>query len=223
MINTIELFCGTKSFSKVAKELGYNTFTMDIDPKNNPDLICDILEFDISMIPFDKVDYLWMSPPCTTFSVASLRHYWINGKPKNDKCLMGISYVKKAIEIKDKLLKLNPNMKWYIENPRGMLRKQEFMSSMCRKTITYCKYGSKVMKPTDIWTNDFSWTPRKMCHPGDSCHERAMRSSRNGTQAIVRNSVYDINDALARGVIPSELFKDIFNIKKEEQLKLVQS
>ena len=48
---TVELFCGTKSFSKVAKELGHKTFTVDIDPKLEPDLVCDIMDFKVEMLP----------------------------------------------------------------------------------------------------------------------------------------------------------------------------
>lgn len=42
---------------------------------------------------------------------------------------------------------------YYIENPRGMLRKQEFMKGIPRTTVTYCSYGDNRMKPTDIWSN----------------------------------------------------------------------
>lgn len=217
-MNTVELFCGTKSFSKVAKDLGYNTFTVDIEPKNNPDFVCDILDFNISSIPFDKVDVLWMSPPCTTFSVASLRHYWIDGKPKNEKTLHGIKLVAKALEIKDELLRINPDMKWYMENPRGMLRKQAVVNGLFKNTITYCKYGSNVQKATDIWTNDLSWKPIPMCKAGDPCHVRAPRGSNTGTQGIKYKGshpdwAYNINrDALSRGVIPPKLFYEIFGV-----------
>ena len=80
----VELFSGTESFSKVARERGHQCFTVDMDISFNPDLCIDILNFDISMLPgkFKSPDFIWASPPCTTFSVASIRHYWENGKPK---------------------------------------------------------------------------------------------------------------------------------------------
>ena len=53
-------------------------------------------------------------------------------------------------------------MFYFIENPRGMLRKQKMMEEFTRYTITYCKYGDDRMKPTDIWTN-MDWKPRPMC------------------------------------------------------------
>ena len=43
-MNTIELFCGTKSFSKVAEELGHTTHTLDVEAKFNPDFCRNILD-----------------------------------------------------------------------------------------------------------------------------------------------------------------------------------
>ena len=82
-IKILELFSGTESFSKVARERGHKTFTIDMDRSFNPDLCKDILEVTLKDIPL-KPDVIWASPPCTTFSVAAIRHYGENGKPKND-------------------------------------------------------------------------------------------------------------------------------------------
>ena len=221
---TLELFCGTKSFSKVAKELGHDTFTVDIDPKLNPDLCVDILDFKLEMLPekFRHPDVVWASPPCTTFSVASIRHYWVDGKPKNDKCLKGIEIAKKNLEI---IKELNPKY-YFIENPRGMMRKQDFMLGLNRNTVTYCQYGLPYQKATDIWTNCLEWKPKPMCSPNSPCHVRAPRGSRNGIQGIeaARRPAYHPDwsyvidrkngSALARGVIPPALFKEIFECIK---------
>ena len=74
-MNTMELFAGSCSFSKVAKKLGWNTFTTDWEQYGAIDYVADILEFDYNKIPYD-VDVIWASPPCTTFSVASIGHHW---------------------------------------------------------------------------------------------------------------------------------------------------
>ncbi len=42
-------------------------------------------------------------------------------------------------------LKLNPNLIWYIENPRGMMRKMPCMQNLIRHTVTYCQYGDKLV------------------------------------------------------------------------------
>jgi len=200
-MNSVELFAGTKSFSKVAKKRGHNIFTVEINSKQNPDLVKDIFELQVSDLP-NIVDVIWMSPPCTTFSVASLRYYWVDGRPKNEKTWKGISLVLKCLQLIEDLKKNNPNLIWFIENPRGMLRKQNFMSSLHRKTVTYCQYGDFRMKPTDIFTNLVDWLPRPMCKPGDSCHASAKRGSDSGTQ--------NMSCATARSVIPFDLFDEIF-------------
>lgn len=88
-MNTLELFAGTKSFSSVAKLYGLSTFTSDFDSSFNTDYTVDIMQFDNSKVPF-KPDFIWASPPCETFSVASLGHHWMGGKgayvPKTQAC-----------------------------------------------------------------------------------------------------------------------------------------
>ena len=203
----IEFFSGTESFSKVAREKGHQAFTIELDRSFNPDLCIDILNLDISMIPeeFRNPDIIWASPPCTTFSVASIRHYWVDGKPKNDKTLKGIEIVKKTLEI---IKQLNPKF-FIIENPRGMLRKQDFMQELERDTVTYCQYGAKVQKPTDLW-NNLKHTFKPMCKPGAPCHEPASRGARNGVQGI-NNSFSDLGSRgkVKRAIVPRELCLEI--------------
>jgi len=183
-MNTIELFSGTKSFSKVARSFGHYTVTLDNEAKLNPDVVVDIM----SVKGISKnIDVLWASPPCTTFSVASISHYWENGKPKNDKTLYGIALLEKAIS----LIKESSPKYWFIENPRGMMRKiidesfKKFgISDYVRHTVSYCQYGSKIMKPTDIWTNCKKWISKPICKPGAPCHMRAGRGSKTGVQGI---------------------------------------
>lgn len=203
----LELFSGTASFSKVAKERGHEVFTIDFDKQFNPDLCIDILDFEINMLPkeFKHPDFIWASPPCQTFSIASVYRYWKNGKPKNDKTLKGIAIIKKTIQI---IEELNPKF-WIIENPRGMLRKQDFMQKLHRDTITYCQYGSKVQKPTDLW-NNLNYKFKPMCKPGSPCHEKASRSSKKGVQGI-NNSFSNLGShgKVLRAVVPRQLCLEI--------------
>ena len=74
----LELFAGTKSFSNAAQSLGATVFTSDIDPEFNTDYAVSVMDFDVSKVPF-RPDILWASPPCETFSVASLGHHWKGG------------------------------------------------------------------------------------------------------------------------------------------------
>ena len=47
-MNTLELFAGSRSFSKVAEKFGHETFTTDIEPFEKIDVVCDIFDFDVS-------------------------------------------------------------------------------------------------------------------------------------------------------------------------------
>ena len=197
-MKVLELFAGSRSFSKVAEEMDMETFTSDFNSFDKIDYVVDILNFNINLLPF-KPDIIWASPPCTTFSIASCSTHWtIDKKPKTEKCIKGIKIIKKTLDI---INILKPKY-WFIENPRGLLRKMEFMQNLgIRHTVTYCQYGDNRMKPTDIWTNNKNWKPRKMCKNGMPCHESAPRGSRTGTQGLKGN--YE------RSIVPYELCKEI--------------
>lgn len=206
-MKTVELFCGTKSFSNYAKSIGHSTYTVDNDPELEPTLVWDLLEDPYISDRFwnyclNGVDVLWASPPCTAFSVASIGRHWKGGKnayiPASQTAETGMLLVQRTLKtIRD----MKPRW-WFIENPRGVLRKMPFMDGMRRVTVSYCQYGDTRMKPTDIWTNADWWTPRPMCKNGDKCHEAAPRGSKTGTQGI--------DGARDRGRIPQDLFKEIF-------------
>jgi len=196
----LELFAGSRSIGKEAEKLNFNVFSSDINNFDKIDYVVNILEFDYTKVPFNP-DVIWASPPCTGFSVAALGHHWTGGKnayiPKTDTAKLGIELAKKTIEI---INYYNPKY-FFIENPRGLLRKMDFMNNFIRHTVTYCQYGDNRMKPTDIWTNSNLWTPRKPCKNGDSCHISAPRGSRTGTQGL--------KGAYERSKIPELLCKEI--------------
>ena len=196
-MRTLELFCGTKSFSKIAEELGHTTHTVDIEPEFVPDECCDIRKWE----PITNVDVLWASPPCQGFSVAAIGKNWNRDHtPKTDSARLAMELVQTTLDL---IEEIKPKY-WLIENPRGKLRRMPFMEPFRRVTVSYCQYGDTRMKPTDIWTNvpEGIWKPRPMCRNGDPCHERALRGAKTGTQGI--------KGARDRGMIPPELFKEIF-------------
>jgi len=199
-MKVLELFAGSCSFSNVAKELGHETFTTDINqnPDNTIDYVSDIFNFDYENLP--SIDFIWASPPCTFFSVSSIGHHWNKDHtPKTKEAVYGITVIEKTIEIIDYL---GPTY-WIIENPRGKLRKLEIVQDLPRTTVAYCQYGDNRMKPTDLWTNliEDVWTPRPMCKNGMPCHEAAPRGSKTGTQGL--------KDAYERSKVPYDLCKEI--------------
>ena len=209
----LELFAGSCSFTKTAWKLNkakvengfwdaefYNTFTTDIkqNPDNTVDYVVDLMDFDYSKLPFDP-DFVWASPPCTTYSIASCSTHWTpppDRQPKTEKARDNELLIGKTLEI---LQELQP--KYYIiENPRGLLRKMDTLEHLNRTTVTYCQYGDERMKPTDLWHN-LDWKAREMCKNGMPCHQSAPRGSRTGTQGLKGN--YE------RSKVPSELCKEI--------------
>ena len=199
-MKVLELFAGSRSVGKVADQLGLESFSSDFEAFEGIDYQIDILEFDVNKVPF-KPDIIWASPPCTGFSVAAIGRNWqkteTDAIPKTDTARLGIELVKKTIEIIDHF---QPKY-FFIENPRGMLRTLQIMQRFKRQGVTYCQYGDDRMKPTDIWTNSDTWTPRPMCKNGDSCHISAPRGSRTGTQGLA--------NAYERSKIPEQLCLEI--------------
>ena len=202
----LELFAGSRSIGNAAESLGYEVFSSDINNFHKINYVVDILDFDINKVPF-KPDFIWASPPCTYFSVASIGKHWNKDHtPKSENALLGLKIIKKTVKI---IKELNPKF-WFIENPRGKLRKLEVVKDLPRITIWYCQYGDTRAKPTDIWSNNIysifnlnGWKPRPECYNGNkNCHhEAAPRGSRTGTQGLKGN--YD------RSKIPNELCIEI--------------
>ncbi len=203
-MKTLELFAGSRSFSKVAESYGFKTYTTDNQDFDKIDQVCDIFDFDLQKaidILDGYPDIIWASPPCTYFSVASIGHHWNkDNTPKTKEAILGVKIVQKTIDI---INELQPAF-WFIENPRGKLRKLDVVGGFARATVTYCSYGDIRMKPTDIWTNFHFWKPKPMCKNGNrECHHQpAPRGSQTGTQGL--------KGSYEKSKIPPALFEELF-------------
>ena len=219
-IKVLELFAGSRSIGKTCEELGYQVFSSDINAFEKIDYIVSILDFDIKQLPFVP-DIVWASPPCTTYSVLAISHHRNGIWPKTENAVLGDRITEKTNSIIKELQKLNPDLAYYIENPRGMMRKMPFMQEHpIRRTVTYCQYGFNYMKPTDIWTNNILWKPRKACKNGDPCHESTARNN-NGFSI---NGLVSLKNNYERSKLPPELCKEILTAPIQiirPQLKLL--
>ena len=70
-----EFFAGTKSVGKVAERFGAQVVSVDIDGDFHPTICCDILKLRAAdlLFAYGRPDFVWLSPPCTTYSNASGR------------------------------------------------------------------------------------------------------------------------------------------------------
>tara|TARA_R110002020_G_scaffold131834_1_gene294590 strand:- start:76 stop:741 length:666 start_codon:yes stop_codon:yes gene_type:complete len=211
-MNLLELFAGSRSVGVEAERNGLNVFSVDWSAYDNIDLVIDIGELKKNDVPFVP-DIVWASPDCTTYSIAACSTHRTNTKePKSDYAIKCDAVNQHWIGLIGDWLKINPDLVFFIENPRGMLRHMDWMQGFKRHTVWYCKYGDDRAKPTDIWTNSKTWTPRPMCRnykynkDGEiidrHCHhESARRGAKTGTQG--KKGSYN------RSKIPQELCQEI--------------
>jgi site-specific DNA-cytosine methylase len=209
-MNILELFAGSRSIGNEAEKMGMNVFSVDWQKFDRIDLAIDIQDLQMKDIPFIP-DMVWASPDCTTYTIAAISTHRNGTEPKSEYAKKCDEVNKHFISLIDEWLLINPKMVFFIENPRGMLRKMPFMNGFKRHTIWYCQYGDDRAKPTDIWTNSKTWVPKSVCRNGNKkCHHQsAPRGSKTGTQG--RKGSYDrskIPDKLCRSVLDSLLITE---------------
>lgn len=210
-MKVLELFAGTRSIGEAFEGKGHEVFSIDWDKRfENIDWYADISTITAQDIieKFGQPDVIWASPDCSSYSIAAISHH---RKREEDGNLAPVSdYAKFCdktnIHLLELIKELNPKY-YFIENPRGGLRKMRFMQGLPRYTVTYCQYGDTRMKPTDLWTNHPNPKFKPMCKNGDPCHEPAPRGSKTGTQGL--------KGSKERSRIPKALCEHIVEICEE--------
>jgi len=201
-----DFFSGTGSATQAFRDAGHTVISIELDAYFNADER-DIMKLDADFLrkKYGQPDFIWASPPCTAFSVASVSHHWIAG---GDNPIPRSQLAKDSQELIEHTLRiiheLNPSKGWLMENPRGMMRKLSTMKKYPRKTVTYCQYGESRMKPTDLWGEVPGWTSRPMCRNGAKCHEAAPRGAQTGTQGI--------KGARLRSRVPIQLSQELLSV-----------
>lgn len=211
-MKVFELFAGTRSIGKAFEARGHEVYSVEWNKDfENINLYADISTLTAEQVidAFGHPDVIWASPDCSTFSIAAISHH--RRKNPHTGNLDPISdYAKFCdntdIHVLELIKELNPRY-YFIENPRGGMRKMSWMQGIPRYTITYCQYGERRMKPTDIWTNHPNPKFKPPCKNGDSCYESAPRGARTGTQGL--------KNSRERSTIPKALCEHIVDICEE--------
>ena len=204
-LKVLELFAGTRSIGKAFERKQHEVFSVDWGKEfENINWCGDVINLTPEFIleNFGQPDVIWASPDCTTYSIAAISHHRFKDEfgilqPKSDyakKCDLVNKHVRHLIEV------LKPSV-FFIENPRGGMRKTKLWEGFNQHTITYCQYGDFRMKPTDIWTNLKNPEFKPMCKNGDKCHEAAPRGSKTGTQSLSKKDRSKIPDLLCDHIV----------------------
>ena len=198
-----DFYAGTGSATQAFKDAGHTVIKFELDPSFQADEQVDVTTLNAAELvaKYGMPDFVWASPPCTAFSVASIGKHWNTDKsPKSELAAASIKLVAQTLEL---IRNINPRA-WLMENPRGMLRKQAVVKELIRHTITYCSYGDTRMKPTDLWGYVPNWTPRTACMNGKPCHVPAPRGSKTGTQGL--------QGSKTRSMVPLALSQEILEV-----------
>ena len=226
-MKVLELFAWTRSIGKAFEKRGHEVFSIDWDRQfENINWHTDIGTITAKDIleRFGHPDVIWASPDCTTFSVMAISHHRRKNPITGN--LDPVSEYAKQCDLIDthviELIKELSPQYWFIENPRGGMRKMTWMRALPRYTVTYCQYGDTRMKPTDIWTNHPNPMFKPPCQNGDKCHRSAPRSAtvRKMKEAgmdvsFIGGTQYDMDGtdrAKLRSQIPAELCEHIVDI-----------
>ena len=111
LMKLLELFSGTGSVGKVAKEMGYEVVSVDRDMKATHQ--CDIMEWYYQQYAPQYFDVLWASPPCTEYSRA------LTTRPRD---IEGANVILRQTHA---ILEYFEPTYWMIENPQTGLMKDQ--------------------------------------------------------------------------------------------------
>jgi len=185
---------------KVLEEMGYEVVSLDFNKKFNPTICVDICDWDYTDYDPEEFDLIWASPECRTFSVAGGGRH----RKKND--IMGYTEdAELGNRMVDALLKIMNYFKpkkWFIENPRGLLKHYPPMKVLGDPLLVwYGNYNWLHPKPTHIWSNVELWEDEKKPEMSEDLWFR-----RDGRKIY---KAYSKAGHKVRSMIPTELIKKL--------------
>ena len=228
-LKVLELFSGTGSVGKIVEKIGNcQVISVDVNAETagyNPTIVCDVLLFDFKNLGFIP-DIIWASPPCQTYSgMAGGKHRTKEDmNPKTEVGRLGKKILERTVEIISYFEDLNPDLLFYMENPHQGLMKyeQSVLSNLPMHkmaVVSYCKYGFRYRKNTDVWTNDRIWIKiAKRCTKDTPCEH--VKDGRH-PEGVKKHSYMESSPGSLeeRYRIPEDLIKEIFapHLTEEQQ------
>jgi hypothetical protein len=212
-IRVLELFAGSRSFGKVCDQLGIPVFSCDLEAFPGIDHVGDFRRMRYKDLPWAPT-LLIAGVPCTSYSICGIRYHRDGIVAKSDTARIGDELVQKTIRWAKHF-----GCSYMIENPVGMLRHMPFMSGLPRRSITYCSYGARAMKPTDLWSNMFrdlwtpdGWEPRPKCRNGNrQCHHDPQPRSyaKRKEMGVAHLGTTGMSNAFLRSIYPPALVHEV--------------
>ena len=205
MPHLLELFCGTKSISKVFEQHGWTCTSLDFDPKTKPSICCNILNVTAEMIlQHGRPDVIWASPLCTHYSIARTNAKTPRDLEGSDKLVQKVLDLARYFDVP-----------FFIENPyTGLLKTRDVIQGVPMRVIDYCQYADddwpgRYRKRTSIWTNTDWYPSRALCIPRtcNLCsdgkkHDTTIRTTpgrKNGKRGL--QLLYSIPPALPKELV----------------------
>ena len=219
----LELFSGTHSIGKVAKDHEITSLDRDLGATNgdytSPNHIKeDIMKWNYKQYEPKHFDLITASPVCLWWS--SLRVCWINRKCKSIHPTETITkeHIDKDIDIfgkpmVDKVFEIIEYFKpkyWWIENPQtGRMKdyiKEKYPQYNTYYDVDYCKYSNwGYKKRTRFWSNIKDFKP-KTCNK--DCENMVNGKHKKN---VSRNSNWDGKGTLERYRIPPKLIQELLS------------
>lgn len=208
----LELFCGTKSVSNYAESIGFDTITLDFNPKFKADYVMDILDVDEKWLDefvekHGKPTIIHSSVDCRHYS--KVRYNWKSlGHPPPD-----LEYADSLVRKTRFIIDYLKPQHWFIENPyTGRLKTRGLLDDVPFKRCCYCKYDEDgtflTKKETAVWGSVEAWKP-KMCIKSEGyCRNKEQYGKH--LMSIGNNKNVNVGRT-ARLKIPRLLIKDLFD------------
>ena len=162
MPHLLELFAGTGSIGRVFRNHGWTVTSVDLEPKFEPTICCNVLDVTPEMIE-TRPDLIWASPPCTHYSRARTTAKTPRDLEGSDKL------VQKVLDLVN-----HYGAPFFMENPAGLLLNREVVrGSQCAlsttaNTTTGTTRTRRGNARTQLWPyQPFAWGP-----PYGKCNHR---------------------------------------------------